>query len=389
MTYSLRFVVPLVLAFMALPPIWWVFETTEQRSTRQVEEHADKELKSLMTQIQGNLENVLRRGDGDRIPEGFMSLGGNPNIKVAYLIGAEDCIFASTERALIGKTAYPSINADLGADIAETANDLEVTLDGVRAGNGGVVLRHADGDSLIGMHPIRFGRESTSIVSTGVLLIVYNLHERRAAAHAVVRLQAAKISAVYIGLMLFLGIFLHLLVTRRIARLSEAATRIAAGDSSVSLPTHGRDEISRLGQTLNDMFAQREKSEKTIRENERYLQSILDNTPSLIYVKDLDGRYLLANKMFDSLPKTTSLGAVGYTDFDIFPEHEAKELCAHDQAVLRSRGHMEFREDLQFGDVSHTFLSVKFCLLDEQGEPYALCGISTNITATARMEERD
>ena len=41
---------------------------------------------------------------------------------------------------------------------------------------------------------------------------------------------------------------------------------------------------------------ERKLAEDELRKSEQRLRAILDNTPSIIYVKDLDGRYTLVNR---------------------------------------------------------------------------------------------
>jgi PAS domain S-box-containing protein len=121
---------------------------------------------------------------------------------------------------------------------------------------------------------------------------------------------------------------------------------------------------------------------------EQQLLSILDNTTAVIYAKDLKGRYLLINQRFEDLFHVTRQSVVGKTDHDVFPQYMADAFRANDRRVLKEREAVEFEEDAPHDDGPHTYLSIKFPLFLPGGEdPYAVCGISTDISARKRAEK--
>lgn len=131
---------------------------------------------------------------------------------------------------------------------------------------------------------------------------------------------------------------------------------------------------------------ERKQSEATRREQQQLLQGFIDNTPALVFVKDLDGRYLLVNHQFENAANRDHAHIVGFTDYDLFPPHMADALRQHDQTAL------EMDTAVQFEEYSNTitnqviYLSVKFPLHDTNGKAYALAGISTNITEQKKTE---
>ncbi|HEX8509538.1 MAG TPA: response regulator [Propionibacteriaceae bacterium] len=107
------------------------------------------------------------------------------------------------------------------------------------------------------------------------------------------------------------------------------------------------------------------------------LKSINQNSSSLIYVKDLDGRYLMVNSAVERSFDVAEGALIGLTDEDIDPQlaplwREA-DLKAHDGPYR-----IEEYNDHQTG--RRYFDSMKFPLLDGKGVMYATCGISTDIT---------
>jgi rsbT co-antagonist protein RsbR len=125
---------------------------------------------------------------------------------------------------------------------------------------------------------------------------------------------------------------------------------------------------------------ERSLAELQLRASEKRLQDILDNCPASVYVKDLDGKYLFANSRFEQWFNLDRHQVRGKTDFDLFPLEIAEDWRRNDLRVLREKRAEEAEEDAPQPDGRHTYLSLKFPLLNAEGEPYAVCGITTDIT---------
>jgi len=132
---------------------------------------------------------------------------------------------------------------------------------------------------------------------------------------------------------------------------------------------------------------ERKRTEEQIRQSRAELQAILDNSPALIYMKDQACRYVFANRRWAELFHTTNDEARGKTDLDFFPEAAAHQFVANDQRVLESGQALEFEEQALMEDGLHSYQSIKVALRDSDGKVYALCGISTDISARKRAEE--
>jgi two-component system CheB/CheR fusion protein len=116
------------------------------------------------------------------------------------------------------------------------------------------------------------------------------------------------------------------------------------------------------------------------------LKAIVDATTAVIYIKDVDGRYVLINRRFEELFHVSNEFARGKTDHDVFPKETADRFRANDLDVRRARAAVEFEEYVPHDDGEHIYISIKFPLLRGNGEVYAVCGISTDITARKRAE---
>ena len=135
-------------------------------------------------------------------------------------------------------------------------------------------------------------------------------------------------------------------------------------------------------------ITERKRAEKVVRESEERFRAIMDNSPTMVFLKDTEGRYLQVNRKFEDNFHIANRELVGKTDQHIFPPEQAAVFRAHDRKVLETGRPMEFEEVALHDDGPHTSIVVKFPLLNAQGECYALCGIVTDITDRKRAEEK-
>ena len=131
----------------------------------------------------------------------------------------------------------------------------------------------------------------------------------------------------------------------------------------------------------------RKRAELALRESEARLQAMLDHSPSLIFLKDLQGSYLDVNQQFERTSHLTRQDIIGKTDHDIFPPEQANAFRANDLKVLEAGRSLEFEEVALHDDGPHTSIVSKFPLRRLDGTPYAICGITTDITERKQAEE--
>jgi PAS domain S-box-containing protein len=138
---------------------------------------------------------------------------------------------------------------------------------------------------------------------------------------------------------------------------------------------------------LRNRVSRHEKTQAALTESEERFRSVVNNSPTKIHIKDLDGRYLLINSKAERLFGVTEQEAKGKTTHEIFPNRQADDFRLHDRAVLESGQTIEQEEEWPRGDGIHTFLTVKFPILDSTGKVTAIGAIGTDITERKRIEE--
>ena len=122
-------------------------------------------------------------------------------------------------------------------------------------------------------------------------------------------------------------------------------------------------------------------------EAERLLK-VIDNTSAVIYLRDSDGRYLLVNRQYEELFAIKRRDIIGLTDHDLFPPAMADDFRANDLKALAHGAPIQMEEIAPHADGPHTYITIKYPIVDATGRAYAICGISTDITELKRAEEK-
>src|SRR5437867_7045535 len=131
---------------------------------------------------------------------------------------------------------------------------------------------------------------------------------------------------------------------------------------------------------------ERRRAEAALRESEKRLQAILDNSPALIFLKNTEGRYLYVNPQFAKLTPLTREQILGKTDDEIFLPAQAAAFRTNDLKVLQAGVALEFEEVADQQDGPHTSIVSKFPLRNAEGKVYAICAIATDITERKSLE---
>jgi PAS domain S-box-containing protein len=160
-----------------------------------------------------------------------------------------------------------------------------------------------------------------------------------------------------------------------------AMLELLASQAAISL------DHARLYAELTQENSDRRKAEEALRASEERLQDIVDNTTAVIFVKDLELRFLLVNREYERLFHVQRDQIRGKTDFDILPSEIAESVRANDRRVIEAGEPIQFEEAAPCASGDRLYVSVKFLLRDCSGKPYAICGIATDITELKHAEQ--
>ncbi|MDX2227034.1 MAG: PAS domain-containing protein [Verrucomicrobiae bacterium] len=137
---------------------------------------------------------------------------------------------------------------------------------------------------------------------------------------------------------------------------------------------------------MTDITSQRN-AERALEQSRQMVTSLFENTHAFIYTKDSEGRYVQANKRFESLIKRPLSDLIGRRDHDFFPQDVADRFTANDRKVLEEGRELTVEESFVDNGEERVFISIKFPLRDEAGKSDLLCGISTEITERRNLEK--
>jgi PAS domain S-box-containing protein len=137
---------------------------------------------------------------------------------------------------------------------------------------------------------------------------------------------------------------------------------------------------------INRVDAERMQAARELRKGQELLKAIIDNSQAVIYVKDLAGRYVMVNRQFEEFFRRSEKDVLGITDHDMFAKEIADAFRTLDQRVAAGGRALVEEEVVPTADGEHTYISVKAPLFDAGGEPWAIFGISTDITDRKRTE---
>jgi len=131
----------------------------------------------------------------------------------------------------------------------------------------------------------------------------------------------------------------------------------------------------------------RKQTEKALIDSEQRLENILNYAPILVYINDLEGRYLFINEEFERLSGLTFNEVVHKTDLELFPKERAERNVRQNKLVLESKKAHIFENESIKPDGVHYFVDILFPIIDSNDEIYASCGWSIDITDRKKSEQ--
>ncbi|MEX2301053.1 MAG: PAS domain-containing protein [Bryobacterales bacterium] len=127
-----------------------------------------------------------------------------------------------------------------------------------------------------------------------------------------------------------------------------------------------------------------------VRRHQQFLDSIVENIPSMVFVKDAEElRFLHANKATEQLLGLSRDELIGKREFDLLPEEQAVAVTRVEQEVIRSKQEISIPEQIvETADQGRRILHTrKLPILDDEGNPRYLLAISEDITDRKLAEE--
>ncbi|HYI03107.1 two-component system sensor histidine kinase NtrB [Hyalangium sp.] len=222
-------------------------ETSE--GVRHIQTAARRRVAVEMTQLQANLDYLLRAGNLPAVRESLSGLGYNPQLEVGLLVDEQQAVLASTRLALIGK---PLREAWPEGELPENVGRRQQALEQLK----GVVELSTDGRRIIGHYPVQlsFGPSPRRM---GYLFFQHDLTELERAGRYSAERSVLRSTLMLLAIAGCMGLGVHFLLGRR---------------------------IQRLVATTEGMAEQIGHSRRQLRENEERFQMLVERTPDAIFI---------------------------------------------------------------------------------------------------------
>jgi PAS domain S-box-containing protein len=131
---------------------------------------------------------------------------------------------------------------------------------------------------------------------------------------------------------------------------------------------------------LRERIALLERENRRLRETRTFLHQLFQLAPAAIFVKDLQGRYLMANDHTTSLVNFTPKQIIGKTDAELLTAEIAKKRNVSDLQVIVTHKPLQIEETVTFQGTPRTYLLLKFPLYDEAKALTAVGTIALDFT---------
>jgi PAS domain S-box-containing protein len=152
-----------------------------------------------------------------------------------------------------------------------------------------------------------------------------------------------------------------------------------------------KDRLVRLGPAVVEAM-ERAHQRALLRRQERLLRQIIDANPSLIFVKDWDGRFILVNQAVADIYGTTVDNLIGKTDADFNPNvDEVAHFLRSDREVMTAaRPKLIAEEPVTNPGTGETrwFQTIKVPLRLPDDDLPKLLGVATEISERKQLEEQ-
>ncbi len=126
-----------------------------------------------------------------------------------------------------------------------------------------------------------------------------------------------------------------------------------------------------------------------INEEYKLLNTILQNSPFGIFLKDRNGKYLIVNQKFASYHNKTPEEIKGLDDYDLFDELTARTYINRDMRIIRENIDKDIIINAtQIGEKVYHTISTKFVTRDKNRKPNGIVGIIQDITDLKALEEK-
>ncbi len=170
-------------------------------------------------------------------------------------------------------------------------------------------------------------------------------------------------------------------------RMLDASGNSAGAVVTFSDVTKRREAEETLQVVLEELEARVAERTAEVARSHNLLTAVIGSTTDVVYVKDREGRYLMANPAAEQFLGSPVDEIVGKTDLELFGSAHAPSIVEADREIVDSGATRIFEEVLELGGVRRFFSSAKGPYRDGDGNVIGLFGVTREITRQKLEEE--
>ncbi|MBR9829840.1 MAG: EAL domain-containing protein [Oceanospirillales bacterium] len=373
--FPLRRLIPATILMFAVLILLLAFAVIKPYVGELLYQNMESSLRSTLNRLQGTTEYLLSKGDLEGVRREIAATSAHREVKHLLVVDAGGKVIASSRLAYVGRP------------LTELPLHYERSLiEEIRHGWAPAYHHQHDGENTIyGAAPFLY-RDPGSGFRERQGMVMVEVNVDRTLSQVFHRLDQLFlwVGIIVIVLAALAWLLVERAVSRRLGQITRTVRGLAADDLSCRTGLEGRDELSQIGRILDQMAERLEQNRYQLLKANQQMENILRFIPSMVYIKDPDGHYRLVNERFIQVLGEPS--EAGTTVFDVMPEPYASQIAARDREVLDEVEARQFQISFPVQDEMHNWFMVKFPLVDEAGQVYAICTVATDVTEQERNE---
>jgi PAS domain S-box-containing protein len=132
----------------------------------------------------------------------------------------------------------------------------------------------------------------------------------------------------------------------------------------------------------------RKRAEETLQENYQIMHAVFEGASDAIFVKDLQGRYVMINSAGAHAFGKSPGDVIGKHDAELFSTESVDQILEHDRQVIASGETRNYEETSTVLGATRIFLSTRAPHRDHHGHIIGIIGIARDITERKQAEEQ-
>jgi two-component system NtrC family sensor kinase len=145
-------------------------------------------------------------------------------------------------------------------------------------------------------------------------------------------------------------------------------------------------QLQIANEQLQQQIIDSQTTKQALQKNYNLLLTIIDSTPTALFVKDIQGRYMMLNAAVASIIGKSVDEIIGRDDSELFPPEIADNIRRNDLQIMTAGETQSLEEELSVNGNLRTFLSTKSTYQDGLGNISGIVGIARDITESKQAE---